>query len=387
MICSLHKTLLLTLFCLSGYAFSAFIAILETTSIDEIITLSEKRFLTDELRAQAGEALPAYMNYTIMTRENINVMLPPGKSLEECEGTCVAETGRNIAADYVAQARVGSFGENLTLTVELYETSSGKLLGSFTAMKETANLLWQEIKNDSKTLFLKVQEEEGRKGALSDGSAWNESPMARSKSKGSKSVEKVAKFLNDPRDGNKYRVAVIGGDVWMAENLRFVTKDSECYDGAYKNCQIYGRLYSFADAMNMVGKCDANSCEKFLSVEKNRRGICPKGFHIPTSDEWNGLAEYVSEKVEDGVNEALTLKFGWTKLRSNNRSGFGVIPGGFRFMNGGFMGLSKEARFWSSTESDNMDAIGFRLNADYPGLRDSVDPKKNEYSVRCVADK
>ena len=87
-------------------SFATFIAVLETVSIDKALTPAECRFLTDELRAQAGAALPAYMNYTIMTRENINVMLPPGKSIEDCEGSCIAETGRNIAADYVAQARM-----------------------------------------------------------------------------------------------------------------------------------------------------------------------------------------------------------------------------------------------------------------------------------------
>ena len=60
------------------HSFAAFVAVLETVSIDKAITPAECRFLTDELRAQAGAALPAYMNYTIMTRENINVMLPPG---------------------------------------------------------------------------------------------------------------------------------------------------------------------------------------------------------------------------------------------------------------------------------------------------------------------
>lgn len=64
-------------------------------------------FLTDKLRDRAKAVLPAYMGYVIMTRENINAMLPPGKSIEECEGSCLVETGKNIAADYVAQARVG----------------------------------------------------------------------------------------------------------------------------------------------------------------------------------------------------------------------------------------------------------------------------------------
>ena len=137
---------------LCAHSMAAFVAVLETVSIDDAINVSECRFLTDELRTQAAAALPAYMDYTIMTRENINVMLPPGKSVADCEGSCIAETGRNIAADYVAQARVGKFGDKLTLTVELYETGSGKLIGSFTAMQSNAVDLWNSIKKDSKFL-------------------------------------------------------------------------------------------------------------------------------------------------------------------------------------------------------------------------------------------
>lgn len=44
-------------------------------------------------------------------------MLPPGKKIEECEGECLVETGKNINADYIAQARVGRFGNQLMLTV------------------------------------------------------------------------------------------------------------------------------------------------------------------------------------------------------------------------------------------------------------------------------
>ena len=152
------RIFLFALLCLCMNSFAAFVAVLETVSIDSAIASSECHFLTDELRAQAGAALPPNMNYTIMTRENINVMLPPGKTLEECEGSCLAETGKNISADYVAQARVGKFGDKLTLTVELYETAGGKLLGSYTALQSTAIDLWNDIKRNSKTLFARVQD-------------------------------------------------------------------------------------------------------------------------------------------------------------------------------------------------------------------------------------
>jgi len=129
------------------------VAVLETVSEKGVIGRSEKMFLTDELRKQAKNMLPEYMGFVVMTRENISAMLPPGKSVEECEGACLVETGKNIAADYVAQARVGKFGKQLTLTMELYETAGNNLVGSFTARKADAEGLLEEIEKKVGAVF------------------------------------------------------------------------------------------------------------------------------------------------------------------------------------------------------------------------------------------
>jgi len=134
------------------------VAILETVSEKGAIGHSEKMFLTDELRKQAKAVLPEYLGFVIMTRENINAMLPPGKSIAESEGGSLVETGRGIAADYVAQARIGKFGKQITLTMELYETASNKLVGSFTARKFNAEGLLKEVKRTAGSIFQKITE-------------------------------------------------------------------------------------------------------------------------------------------------------------------------------------------------------------------------------------
>ena len=114
-------------------ALATHVAVLETTAAKDVLTLEEKQYLTDVLRSEAVKSLPAEQNYTIMTRENISMMLPPGKAVEDCEGSCLVETGKNISANYVAQGHVGRFANNLTITVELYETAGNKLMGSFSS--------------------------------------------------------------------------------------------------------------------------------------------------------------------------------------------------------------------------------------------------------------
>lgn len=140
------------------------VAVLETVAdsatllVTGKISQDECRYLTDVFRSQAVANLPAALNFTIMTRENINVMLPPGKSITECEGSCLAETGRNIAADYVAQARIVKVGTSLALSAEMYETAGNKLLASFNGLGETFNDLVGLIKEQSPNFFKKVNE-------------------------------------------------------------------------------------------------------------------------------------------------------------------------------------------------------------------------------------
>ena len=152
----IHKVLFLSV----GLVFPALathVAVLETTAAKDVLTLEEKQYLTDVLRSEAVKALPAEQNYTIMTRENISVMLPPGTAVEDCEGSCLVETGKNIAADFVAQGHVGRFANNLTITVELYETAGNKLVASFNGNGKNVDALLKVIKENAPEFFGKVK--------------------------------------------------------------------------------------------------------------------------------------------------------------------------------------------------------------------------------------
>jgi hypothetical protein len=109
------------------------------------------------LREEAVKQLPATENYTIMTRENIQQMLPPGKAIEDCEGSCLVETGKNISADYICQAHVGSFDGDLTLSAELYETAGNKLIASFNGHGTNLKELLALIERKSPDFFMVVK--------------------------------------------------------------------------------------------------------------------------------------------------------------------------------------------------------------------------------------
>ena len=157
-------------------AFATYVAVLETgadASAKDNVSLSDRQYLTNVLREQAVKELPAVQNYTIMTRENIQQMLPPGKAIEDCEGSCLVETGKNIAADYICQARVGMFGSSLTLSAELYETAGNKLIASFNGRGANVEELLDLIKQKSPDFFRQVKGSGGFAGVGGIGAIGN----------------------------------------------------------------------------------------------------------------------------------------------------------------------------------------------------------------------
>jgi len=128
------------------------IAILEIITVnDEMdLTVDETKFLTDELRRQATMSLPK--DYSVLTREKIISLV--SQTTENLN--TVIEIGVAVKSDYVTQGFIGKLGNMFTLTIELYETSSGKLLSYFT--KESTDLkgLLDAIRENSPSLFAKT---------------------------------------------------------------------------------------------------------------------------------------------------------------------------------------------------------------------------------------
>jgi len=69
----------------------------------------------NRLRETAVNVLPR-QQYGVMTTESIVAFLgSQERAAKECrETSCLAELGRKVNADYVAQARIGRFGDQLS---------------------------------------------------------------------------------------------------------------------------------------------------------------------------------------------------------------------------------------------------------------------------------
>ncbi len=138
---------------------------------------------------------------------------------------------------------------------------------------------------------------------------------------GGKSYD-ISKEFCDSRDSRIYKFTVIGSQTWMAENVRFEL-------GACMN--------------------DLDSCAKFgrLYTKRESENVCPGGWHLPTTDEWNVLIDYVDKSSgDDSVGLSLKSQTGWDEGANGlDEFGFNALPAG-KFENHALADVGKSAGFW-----------------------------------------
>lgn len=171
--------------------------------------------------------------------------------------------------------------------------------------------------------------------------------------------------FTDPRDGRSYDVVKIGGLTWFAENLNFMTEGSVCPEGDSRNCDKYGRLYTWDDA----------------------RAACPEGWSLPDSADFASLiteaggADFSSGMAVAG--EKLKSTGGWFKKGNGTDAlGFNALPAGYRGEK--YDGIGGYAYFWSATATP--DDLAYYLFLDFSSKAASMNafPKGDFRSVRCV---
>jgi len=133
------------------------IAVINTMDDFDSISVADLTYLTDRLRETAVNVLPAE-RFGVMTTESIVAFLGSMENtVRVCkESSCLAELGRQVSADYVAQGRIGRFNDNLTIKVELYSVKSGNLMGSFTGNEKSVFGLLALIDDKAADLFKRM---------------------------------------------------------------------------------------------------------------------------------------------------------------------------------------------------------------------------------------
>ena len=194
-------------------------------------------------------------------------------------------------------------------------------------------------------------------------------------------------YLIDNRDQQVYHWINIQNQIWMVENLNIGTivperKKQEnnkiiekyCYDDKEDNCNTYGGLYQWNEAMD---------------YNENPQGICPQGWHLPTVSEWESLIQAVGGNKTAGASLKERGAEHWKEsekylamVSEIPSSGFNALPGGLRskttnkFSAMGFIGFyrtSTNSSFYCLYDSEAL--IKHQTNDPVAG-----------FSIRCIKD-
>jgi uncharacterized protein (TIGR02145 family) len=191
-------------------------------------------------------------------------------------------------------------------------------------------------------------------------------------------------------DSNRYNTLLIGQQCWLASNLNTGTRlnlgtastnngtiEKYCYDDLTANCDVYGGLYQWNEAMQYM-------------LTEGVQGICPDGWHLPTSAEFETLYNFLggSEIAGAALKEQGTDHWCYLNTSATNSSGFtGLGAGRILFNPQEYSDKSALAFFWTSTYWDEEPSSSFlTLRCDDSSAAlygiDLIPP--SSFSVRCV---
>ncbi len=222
------------------------------------------------------------------------------------------------------------------------------------------------------------------------GGGANESPSTKEVSDSDGTNESSSTNEVSDYEEDTYKEVAVGKQLWMNKNLN-VNKFSNgdiipeaktteewikaaknkqpawCYyDNDPANGKKYGKLYNWY-AVN------------------DSRGLAPKGWHVPSDEEWKVLS-----KCDSNPGIMLKSKSGWAD--GNTRSaldmyGFSALPCGERAIeDGSFYYIGQYGNWWISTEAKTSKAAYYNLGYNESRVYRYTEDKGCGYSVRCLRD-
>ena len=207
-------------------------------------------------------------------------------------------------------------------------------------------------------------------------------------------------YLLDTRDRKVYATTKIAYYTVMAENLDYeYTLNSKPYGNHcyVDSCSKYGRYYTWAAAMDSAGVLSQNGYGCGMSVQCSMnlpvQGICPEGWHIPSTEDWFDFRHVVAEDSAYGygsINDALAKGFEkWPD--ATNKSGFSVIPAGYDSNNNFYFeirtfkasNVDSLAYFWASAEYSIAYAERWAFSAEKIEYDNKSFFKAGALTIRC----
>lgn len=175
--------------------------------------------------------------------------------------------------------------------------------------------------------------------------------------------------------GNTYTPVRIGCDCWLAENLITPAEDAVFFE-ENDEYESFGLLYTRATAL-------ASAPVVIRSTKQGEdyvQGICPDGWAIPTTEQFNNMIV-----AANGVEDVKATE-GWLAgHEGTGLSGFNAMaPGFFNVTAAQYQSHLAFAGFWTADEGVGNQGVIFEIKYSCgDGVPNDVN-QDNKYSVRCV---
>lgn len=189
-------------------------------------------------------------------------------------------------------------------------------------------------------------------------------------------------------NGNHYETVILGNQEWMAENLKVTLynngdsilhkTDSLNWDNGTIGAWCYYNN-------NSLNNAEYGKLYNWFAVNDSR-GLCPRGWEIPSDPEWETLVNFLGGPWVAGgkVKEAGNSYWEAPNTGATNMSGLTALPGGMRDFDGTFTDQSAYAYFWSTWQDHPSTRHRWELRY-YQSLLAPFNVAMGDgYSCRCI---
>jgi uncharacterized protein (TIGR02145 family) len=198
----------------------------------------------------------------------------------------------------------------------------------------------------------------------------------------------------DPINDITYHTVGLFRMCWTKENLRNTlyqdgteipfAKPYTCAGCPDQLDTIFGLLYTWHSAVNTV------ETDNYPSLPNPVQGICPDGWHIPSQAEWGALVSgvWANNDSPQPTRQLMSTQYWlYPPGPGTDDYGFTALPAGF--YNGAthrFENLYGFAGWWSCNAPGETTATCYTISYYCINLQETVKPKGDGMSVRCVMD-
>ncbi len=198
--------------------------------------------------------------------------------------------------------------------------------------------------------------------------------------------------------GKTYNTVKIGNQCWLKENLNVGSRidhsvtqskngvlEKYCYNDLESNCDVYGGMYQWAEMVQYLNGAAGNTSWDPVPTSYVQ-GLCPSGWHIPTSAEQSTLVAFLGNSPGGKMKEAGTSHWLTPNTGATNESGFTSLPGGLMYPNLTMDELNADNYLWSCTEAGGNAAAHQTLRYYHDQVDVYYNSKAFAFSVRCIKD-